>query len=132
MSREDAPEAVGYKRPPQHSQFKKGQSGNPSGRRKGKARPNLIEELDKVLAGRITLSQNGQPKVMSRLAAVALKLVEGTLKNDVHARRDLFTLITNHRLRSDKPEEATTSEQDRAMIEAALARLMGNTGGHDA
>ena len=25
---------VGYKKPPKHSQFKKGQSGNPSGRKK--------------------------------------------------------------------------------------------------
>lgn len=27
--------AVGKRKPPQHSRFKKGQSGNPSGRRKG-------------------------------------------------------------------------------------------------
>ena len=28
---------VGYKRPPQHTRFKKGQSGNPSGKKKSKA-----------------------------------------------------------------------------------------------
>ena len=38
MSREeDEHEAVGYKKPPKHSRFKKGQSGNPSGRRKGRS-----------------------------------------------------------------------------------------------
>ncbi len=33
----DSPGNVGYKSPPKHSRFKKGQSGNPGGRRRMKA-----------------------------------------------------------------------------------------------
>jgi hypothetical protein len=32
---DDGDSRVGYKRPPQHSKFKPGQSGNPKGRPKG-------------------------------------------------------------------------------------------------
>jgi hypothetical protein len=46
----DAPKAdyaVGYRRPPLHSRFKKGQSGNPNGRPAG--RPNLNTVLERAL-----------------------------------------------------------------------------------
>lgn len=39
---------VGYKRPPKHSQFKKGQSGNPGGRRRLKS-GTLRDALSEVL-----------------------------------------------------------------------------------
>ena len=38
---------VGYRKPPKHTQFKEGQSGNPAGRPKGtnNLKTDLIEEL---------------------------------------------------------------------------------------
>jgi hypothetical protein len=44
----DNPENVGYKNPPKHSQFKKGQSGNPGGRRRMKS-GTLRDEIEILL-----------------------------------------------------------------------------------
>jgi Family of unknown function (DUF5681) len=41
---------VGYRRPPQHTRFKRGQSGNPKGRRPG--RPNMKTVIQRVLTGK--------------------------------------------------------------------------------
>lgn len=61
-SREDASESeytVGYKRPPVHSQFKPGVSGNPRGRRKGYS--NIKEEIQQVYLRKLTV-QDGLKK----------------------------------------------------------------------
>jgi hypothetical protein len=43
--------AVGYKKPPKHSQFKKGQTGNPNGRRgRGTQNTTLSDEMRLSLA----------------------------------------------------------------------------------
>jgi hypothetical protein len=49
---------IGYGKPPKHTRWKKGQSGNPRGRpAKGKSFKNIIpEELDRV----VTITENGR------------------------------------------------------------------------
>ena len=44
---------VGYGRPPVHTRFKAGQSGNPRGRRKGQR--NVHTVVDEALSQRITI-----------------------------------------------------------------------------
>ena len=76
------PDKVGYGKPPKHSQFKKGQSGNPKGRRKQVQahgpvsriiRHSLSEEVQGVV--------NGKPRKMTKLAAIievqSLKALKG-------------------------------------------------------
>ena len=64
---------VGYKRPPQETRFKKGQSGNPKGRPKGSI--NLLTLLNKVVNTPITLTdQNGrQIKITKKEASITVK-----------------------------------------------------------
>lgn len=67
-------EDVGYKKPPKNHQFKKGASGNPSGRRKGAKSFDTI--LAEVLRRRITLAVNGESittTVSSALVQVLIK-----------------------------------------------------------
>jgi hypothetical protein len=47
--------AIGYGRPPLHSRFKKGQSGNPNGRRAG--RPNLKTLLERAMHRKVPVRQ---------------------------------------------------------------------------
>ncbi len=71
-------ESVGYKRPPTRTQFKKRQSGNTKGRPKGSE--NLSKLLEEVLAERISVSQGGKAKRMSKAEA----LVQLTLNRAIN------------------------------------------------
>ncbi len=61
-------EEVGRGRPPKHTRFKKGQSGNPKGRPKGSR--NIKAELMEELKEPVTLRQQGKNKKMSSARAV--------------------------------------------------------------
>lgn len=58
MAHDDDDGAVGYKKPPKAHQFKPGQSGNPSGRRK--AQPTFANDLADELRESITLHEKGR------------------------------------------------------------------------
>src|SRR5829696_4062755 len=51
---------VGYKKPPVHTRFQKGKSGNPRGRPKGSA--NYLTLLRRVLAQKVTISDGGNTR----------------------------------------------------------------------
>ena len=69
---------VGYGRPPKHSRWTSGESGNPKGRRKG-AR-GLKTDLDAELRETLTIQMNGKKvkgtsqRLMLRTLAVARRL----------------------------------------------------------
>lgn len=69
---------VGYGKPPKHSQFKKGTSGNPRGRRKAPAGISIKEILDGDQRGK-----NGE--VISRREAYVIALVNDALRGDQKA-----------------------------------------------
>lgn len=105
---------------PVHSQFKPGQSGNPSGRAKGSQ--NLKTLFNKVLNEEISLRDGSDIKKISKAEAVVRGVVVGALKGDPRNVAILFRLaeqagqfqdassdITEIRrviVRSDKDEEA--------------------------
>ena len=93
MSREDDLKPVGYKNPPQHTRFQKGQSGNPSGRRKAKSMPDMLEVIATVMSEPIQLIKNGRPRTVSYLEGLVRKTAESAVKGDASARRDLLKLV---------------------------------------
>ena len=70
---------VGYGRPPQAHQFKKGQSGNPSGRPK---KSGIWCEIGDLLREEVTVTVRGQERQLSLLAAVVSKQCEKALNGD--------------------------------------------------
>ena len=74
---------VGYKRPPQHTRFKKGKSGNPRGRLKNvqKLKSYLAEELESP----ITIAAQGKKKTVTKQQAFIMSLVARAIKGDPRA-----------------------------------------------
>jgi|GEM_PF-3153719 len=69
---------VGYGRPPEHSRFRPGQSGNRAGRRR--TRPSNPEIVAKVRDELITMTVNGEKAKLSLLEAAVRVTVNETLK----------------------------------------------------
>src|SRR5687768_17677647 len=80
--------AVGYCRPPLHTRFKSGVSGNPSGRVKGSK--NLKSLFHQILNEQIPLREGTQSKSITKAEALMRRLIIGALNGDS---RSLITLI---------------------------------------
>jgi len=92
---------VGYKKPPLHSQFKPGQSGNPKGRPK-KTGPTLLEAVQKELAKIVLLAENGgQPRKVPKLEAVLARLVAEAMKGNIKATTLLLRILGQAQPESD-------------------------------
>lgn len=127
-SPEDRSEQVGYGKPPKHSQFKKGQSGNSKGRPKGVK--NFQTEVDAVLRSKVTVTHGGKSKKVGTVEAALLRLREKALKGDPRA---LDRLLSLAREVSDI-SNAHSRERKLSKIETdILGRydLRGQTGGSD-
>ncbi|MEQ3708991.1 MAG: DUF5681 domain-containing protein [Tateyamaria sp.] len=74
---------VGYGKPPKSTQFKKGQSGNRNGRRKGAkgVQANLRRELE----AKITVQENNRTVRITKAEALAKRLTTAALKGDMKA-----------------------------------------------
>ena len=81
---------VGYKRPPEHSRFKPGVSGNPSGRPKGI--PNLKSLFNQILKEQISLREGSDVRKVTKAEALIRGLVLGALKGDARSIGALFRL----------------------------------------
>src|SRR5438309_1503528 len=60
----DNDEKVGYGRPPVGTRFRKGVSGNPSGKRR--PRPTLSQRLDAILSEKVQVTEGGTAKRMDK------------------------------------------------------------------
>ena len=81
---------VGYKRPPLHTRFKPGQSGNPSGRAKGVK--NLKTLFNKILAEEVSLREGVNVRKVSKAEAVLRGLIVTALKGEARSVATLFRL----------------------------------------
>ena len=91
---EDRDYEVGYGKPPKHTQFKPGQSGNPKGRPKDSRNVKMI--LQDVAMEEITLTENGVPRKMSKKEALIRSLYIRALGGDNQAARLLFKIDTQY------------------------------------
>jgi hypothetical protein len=71
---------VGYANPPHATRFKPGQSGNPKGRPKGSK--NLAAEIEKEERKRISITEDGKRRRITKKQAIAIQLVNGAVVGD--------------------------------------------------
>lgn len=74
---------VGYGKPPEHTRFKKGQSGNPKGAR-GRL-PSLQKVLEKELNRKITVTEGGATRRITVVEGLTKRLIAKGLGGDRNA-----------------------------------------------
>ena len=79
---------VGYGRPPRHTRWKKGQSGDPR-KRKPRRPETTVDLLDRLLTSKIAITFNGEPRTVTTLEAIVLSALQKAIAGDIRAVRTL-------------------------------------------
>ena len=114
---------VGFGKPPRHTQFKPGQSGNPAGRPKGTK--NLKTDLEEELRELITVREGGNQKIVSKQRAMLKSLTAKAVQGDPRAAAIVIDMM--YRLLHEDDAEDTSrglSPDDKAILEAFGNRLL--------
>lgn len=115
---------VGYGRPPKHTQFRKGRSGNPKGR--PKRSKSLGQELLDELNRKITITENGEARRVTKLQALVKSLIANAIKNDGRSIKVLMEALSLLEPRSGEDENALSETEtellDRFVREANRAK----------
>jgi hypothetical protein len=88
---ENANYEVGYGRPPLHTRFQKGHSGNPKGKVQGQK--NLKTELLKELKSKVPVTEGGRRQLLSKQSIIVKRMVSDAAKGDARAREQLLRLL---------------------------------------
>jgi len=111
-------EDVGYRRPPSHTRFKKGQSGNPRGRPKASTsfRSDLLAELQEKLV----LTENGREKRITKQRAFIKTLTAAAIKKDIRAVNALLACMRLFGATDDEPPDKDVDPGDLEFLESYL------------
>ena len=112
---------IGYGKPPKHSQFAKGRSGNPHGRPKGSI--NLSTLLYSTLNESVIVNENGKRKRITKREAILKQLVNKAASGDPKSIQMLLTEIRLAEGRQPSAEPMLLDETDREVIRQLYERL---------
>ena len=120
---------VGYKKPPKSGQFKKGVSGNPSGRPKRASDLHLkfLQELN----SRVPISENGRRKNITKFEVVAKQLIHKAATGSVQAQRLTINFGQQAQERVEEQEKNAPKKLDITVLrpedlsDEDLARYIG-------
>src|SRR5215813_1305344 len=99
---------VGFGKPPAHSRFKKGQSGNPRGRPPGAK--NLKTLLYEALNERVIVAENGRRRKISKLLAIIKQVINQSAKPDWRYTKILLDIIRDIERQGEPAFPATSAE----------------------
>ena len=117
---------VGYGRPPKHTRFKPGQSGNPNGRPKGVR--NFGTDLKATLNTPVNLLRDGRPRKVSTQEAMLLRLREKALGGEARA-LDRLLLLAQAYNNENSTATIGLSTDDAKLLEVFRARVLSGAAG---
>jgi Family of unknown function (DUF5681) len=127
MSDDDNPDyKVGYKKPPLHTRFRKGQSGNPRGRPRGSK--NLSTLLTDALNEPVVVTEDGRKRKISKRELGIRQLVNKFAMAEAQATKILLGLMQERdRLAATAApaERPSFGADDDKVIANLLKRLRG-------
>jgi hypothetical protein len=115
---------VGYGKPPPHTRFKKGQSGNPRGRPAGAK--NLKTLLTDALNEPVVVTENGGHRKITKRQAIVTQLVNRSATADWRAIKILFDLLRDIEVQTEaaSPETSAFTAADEKVIEQLRTRFL--------
>jgi uncharacterized protein (UPF0216 family) len=122
MDETKAEYTVGRGKPPLHTRFKKGQSGNPRGPRP----KNLPALLVAALNEPVVVSANGESRQITKREAVIAQLVDKSTGADLRATKMLIDMLKDIEKQAGvppAPEAAPFTPADEEIFENLVARL---------
>jgi len=119
---EDRNYEVGYGKPPMHTRFKPGQSGNPKGRKPGSK--NVMTLLEQTLFDTVKVRENGKLRRVPAIQACLLNLRNQAIKGDPRALDRFIRLASLHHGAQPESSSATAPQAvDQATDLALLQEL---------
>ncbi len=122
---------VGYGRPPRHSRFEKGQSGNRKGR--PPRSKNIMTLLTRALNERVTVSEKGRRKSITKREAIVAQLVNKSASADLKAMSMLLGMLSQAEVpaHGSGPQSPALVEADESVLRSLRERLAASLGGSD-
>lgn len=118
-------EPVGYGRPPKHSQFKPGHSGNPRGR--PKSARGLKTLLRREMNERVRVTENGKTKTLSKLEVIVKRMTEQAAKGDARARAKLLELnMVMFGIEDEESRAAPLTVEEQQILRSLQAKRSGS------
>ena len=117
---------VGYGKPPEHTRFKKGQSGNSKGRPEGSK--NFSTDVKAALQAPVRVNSDGRPRTVSTQEATLMRLREKALKGDARALDRMIELAGTYNDEEMAEATAKLSLTDDEVLEAYNERLLRQAG----
>jgi Family of unknown function (DUF5681) len=118
---------VGYGKPPCHTRFEPGRSGNPRGRPPGAK--NMKTLLSKALNELVIVTEDGGRRKVSKREAIVTQLVNRSAKADYKAIQILLGMLRDIEGNTDAhSSDPTFTEADQQIIQRIQARFRGEKG----
>lgn len=106
---------VGYQKPPKHTQFQKGQSGNPKGRPSKKPSIDLESVLKKVFGRLVDIQEGGQQKQITYIQALLTQYANNIASNP--SSKDLEFILKHFPVGQKQVYLHKSSEHDQAILQ---------------
>ncbi len=117
---DNSDDEVGYRRPPRATRFRKGTSGNPTGR--PKRTPSFKADLMSELRETLTLTENGKQRRISKQRAFIKTLTAAAIKKDIRAVNALLACMRFLGVDSEEQPTTTVDSDDLEILENYLTR----------